>query len=94
MKLFLICPQTESVATIETAIKETFGSDYVELPDRNFPLWIVATNKYKTPFEVSEELDITLEAENVNYGVVVEVDKYWGCDYEWIWDKLRAWEEE
>jgi len=94
MELFLICPQTESIATIEVAIKATFDSYYIELPERNFPIWIVATNKYKTPFEVSEKLDITQNAEKVNYGIVVEIDKYWGCDYESIWNKLQAWEEE
>ena len=95
MKLFLVSPKLGYVEQIEAKIKENFGENYMPLPKRPFPTWILAAKKFTTCIEVARSLGmIPLEEDNpppTLNGVVVEIESYYGYDDLELWQKLEAW---
>lgn len=92
MKLFLVCPQDTYVERIEAKIKESFDTYYMELPNRNSPLWILAASPTTTTVDVSRMLGMLEEDLSLqNRGIVVEIKNYYGRDFAEVWQKLEAW---
>ena len=94
MNLFIAIPIKEDAEKIEAKLKEHFTDQYMQIPGRDFPIWIVASNRYVSA-EIAKilEIDPTLESKKRKGGFIAEIRNHYGYDYPEIWQKLEAWRQ-
>lgn len=94
MKLFLISPKDNCGQAVGNLIVTGFGTNNcIKLEGRTSTIWIVATDSYLTSVDVAKQLHMAGKPQNVNSGLVVEMNSYYGFDSGELWQKLSAWKK-